>query len=162
MATTIASQSSTQTVELKVTDVPPLKADYAYYDVTGLRITYQDDELTELVVLGIEADTGTATGEIEEIGTRLDRYDMVQPWIRSEVEKHRPSRQRSSYRAQVLHEAADIAGEPIPDGAPTEDWEDLAQAIEAIREKAREAERSADPGWHPKDFLNSFIDIVEP
>jgi hypothetical protein len=87
---------------------------------------------------------------------------MVQPWIRREVEKHRPSRRLSAYRAEALHGVADLVGERIPEGAPADEWEDLIEVIEAIREKAREAERDADPGWQPKDFLKSFFDIVEP
>lgn len=156
--TAVVSETSTYTIELKVTGAPPLKADYVYYDVTGLRITYEADEVTKLTVLGVASDTG----EAEEIGTRLDRYDMVAPWIRREVAKHRATNRLAAYRAAVLHEAADIVGEPIPEGAPTEEWEDLVQAGEAIREKAGEAERIADPGWHPKDFLKNFISIVEP
>ncbi|WP_042174593.1 hypothetical protein [Streptomyces sp. NBRC 110035] len=85
--TSMISQKTTRVIELAVTDAPPLKADYEYHDVTGLRLTYEDEQLTKLTVIGISEETG----ETEEIGTRLDRYDMVQPWIRDAVEKHRPT-----------------------------------------------------------------------
>ncbi|MGP3738011.1 hypothetical protein ACTWJ9_33415 (plasmid) [Streptomyces sp. GDS52] len=152
---TVVSQKTTRIIELAITGAPPLKADYEYHDVTGLRLTYEGDQLTKLTVLG----TSENSGEAEEIGTRLDCYDMVQPWIRDEVEKHRPSRLQSAYRATVLHEAADIAGEPIPEGAPTDEWEDLIEAIEAIREKATEAERHAVPAMDPKEFLGLYFNI---
>lgn len=91
----IVSQKTTRVIELAVTDAPALKADYVHYDVTGLRLTYEDDQLTKLTVLGVASDTG----EAEEIATCLDRYEMVQQWIRDEVDKQRPS--------QALHEAAE-------------------------------------------------------
>jgi hypothetical protein len=154
-STTVSRQTSTYTVELTVTDAPALKVEYVYYTVTGLRITYDNDTLTKLVVIGVAEDTG----EREELATRLSAYEMVQPWIQAEVDKHRPSRQQSAYRAKVLHEAADIVEQPIPEGAPTEEWEDLIEAVEAIRERAGEAERYAVPAMDPKEFIGLFFDI---
>lgn len=155
MNTSIATSKAIHTVELSVTDAPEVKADFVYYTITRIRMVFEDDQLTELTMTGVEPEHG----ETEEIGTDLDKYEYAAPWIRREVEKHRPSRMQSAYRATVLHEAANIAGEPIPEGAPTEDWEDLIAAVEAIREKAEEAERAADPGWSPKDFLGFYFDI---
>ncbi|MBD3004673.1 hypothetical protein [Streptomyces sp. 5-10] len=155
VTSTIIGEKVTHAVELAVTDSPALKVDHLHYDVTGLRVTYEDDQVTRLTVLGVDRGTGKA----EEIGTRLDQYELVQPRIRYEVEKHRPSRRLSAYRATVLHEAADILDKSIPEGASSEDWEELIGWIEEIREAAQEAERAADPGWDPKGFLKSFIDI---
>lgn len=92
VATTVVSETRTVTVELTVTDAPPLKADFVYYEVTGLRLTYVDDELTDLIVIGVASDSG----ETESLSTRMSAYEMVQPWIRDEVDKHRPSRQQAA------------------------------------------------------------------
>ncbi|MEU1908467.1 hypothetical protein [Streptomyces hygroscopicus] len=67
-----------------------------------------------------------------------------------------------AYRAEVLHEAADELARPIPEGASCEDWADLIEAIEQIREMAEDAERRAEPGMHPKDFLRMFFNIDGP
>lgn len=93
---TISSQTTTHTIQLAVADAPPLKVEYVHYTVTGLRITYTDGKLANLVVIGTAEDTG----ESEELTTRLDAYDMVQPWIRAEVDAHRPS-QRHDVRSRV-------------------------------------------------------------
>lgn len=84
---TIVSQKTTRTIELAVTGAPPLKSDYEYHDVTGMRLTYEGDQLAKLTILGISENTG----EIEEISTRLDRYDWVAQWIRDLVDEHRPA-----------------------------------------------------------------------
>ncbi|MFF9003698.1 hypothetical protein ACF1GW_39035 [Streptomyces achromogenes] len=159
-SSTVSSQTTTHTVELSVTDAPALKVEYVYYTVTGLRITYENDTLTALIVIGTAEDTG----EPEELPTRLSAYEMVQPWIRDEVEKNRPSRQQSAYRAKVLHEAAAIAGEPIPEGAPTAEWEDLIAAIDAIREEAREAELHAvpSPAMDAREYLDLYGVALRP
>lgn len=94
---TVTGETSVHTIELAVQGAPPLKCDYEYHDVTGLRITYQDDKVTALTVLGIAENSG----EAEEISTRMDRYDMVAEWIRDEVDKNRPSRRRSAYLAEA-------------------------------------------------------------
>lgn len=82
----VVSEQNIRTVELKVTGAPPHKWDYVYYDITGLRAIYQDDTLISLTLVGVSEDTK----EPEVIGTRLDLYDMIQPWIRDLVEEHRP------------------------------------------------------------------------
>ncbi|MFJ8657421.1 hypothetical protein ACIRNU_34425 [Streptomyces rochei] len=84
---TITKQQTTHIIELAVTDAPALKADYVYYNVTGLRLTFEDSRLTDLTVIGIAGDTG----EREEIATRLDRYEWVQEWIRDLVDEYRPA-----------------------------------------------------------------------
>ncbi|NUP45415.1 MAG: hypothetical protein HOY76_52415 [Streptomyces sp.] len=71
------------------------------------------------------------------------------------------ARRVAAYRAEVLHEAADELERPIPEGAPCEDWQDLIDAVVQIRDMAEEAERRAEPGMHPKDFLRMFFDIPD-
>lgn len=128
-ATTVASETSTHTVELTVTDAPPLKVEYVYYDVTGLRITYIDDELTDLVVIGTAEDTG----EREEMPTRLSAYEMVQQWIRDEVERHRPSRRRAKWSQACQQDACDRADE---DGERM-GWMDLHKTLSGLEERHR-------------------------
>ena len=89
-STTIASQTSTHTIELAVTDAPPLTVEVYYYTVTGLRITYTND---------IEA-------WMHNPGA-LEAYEMVQPWIRDEVDKHRPAQHQNAAQAQSLNDVAD-------------------------------------------------------
>lgn len=87
VTSTVVSEQNIRTVELKVTGAPPHKWDYVYYDITGLRAIYQDDTLISLTLVGVPHG---GTDEPETIGTRLDLYDMIQPWIRDLVEEHRP------------------------------------------------------------------------
>lgn len=87
LTSTIASQTVTRTIELALTGAPSLKADYVRYDVTGMRLTYEGDQLTKLTVLGVDPENG----ETEEIATRLDRYDWVEQWIRDLVDEYRPT-----------------------------------------------------------------------
>ena len=153
--TSIVNTSTIQTVNVAVSDAPPLKMDYVYYEVTELAITYEDDKVTEVTVLGVSEDTG----EAEWLPTRMDLWDMVQPWIRDEVEKYRPHRQGAALRAKALQEAYDIISRFIPEGASCDDYDCLVEAAEEIGEKVAEAERSAVPSMHPKEFLRSFINI---
>ncbi|WP_329474220.1 hypothetical protein OIE75_41265 (plasmid) [Streptomyces sp. NBC_01723] len=83
----IAKQQTTRVIELAVTDAPALKVEYVYYNVTGLRLTFEDCRLTELTVLGVAEDTG----QQEEVATRLERYKWVQQWIRDLVDEYRPA-----------------------------------------------------------------------
>ena len=83
----VAKQKTTRVIELTVTDAPALKVEYVYYDVTGLRLTFEDCRLTGLTVIGVAEDSG----QQEEIATRLDRYEWVQEWIRDLVDEYRPA-----------------------------------------------------------------------
>ncbi|MFI8792598.1 hypothetical protein [Streptomyces sp. NPDC055105] len=154
--TSIARTGTTQTVNVTVTGAPPLKADYVYYEVTELAITYEDDKLTRLRMLAIAEDSGQA----EWLQTRLDAWETVEPWIRDEVEKHRPSRQAAALRAKTLQEAYDVVSGYIREGAPCDDTECLMEATEEIGEKIREAERAAVPSMPPMEFLGMFINIA--
>lgn len=80
---------------------------------------------------------------------------------KSDADEAEFARRVFAYRAEVLHEAADALAHPIPEGAPTEDWADLIEAIEQIREMAEDAERRSEPGMHPKDFLRMFFNIPD-
>ncbi|MFD8384262.1 hypothetical protein ACFV2X_38070 [Streptomyces sp. NPDC059679] len=71
------------------------------------------------------------------------------------------ARRVAAYRAEVLNEAADVLARPIPEGAPCADWEDLIEGIEEIRGMAEAAQRQAEPGMNPKDFLRMFINIID-
>lgn len=153
--TSIASMSTAQTVNVAVSGAPPLKMDYVYYEVSELAITYEDDKVTKLMVLGVSDDTGQA----EWLPTRLDLWDMAQPWIRDEAEKHRPSRQAAAVRAKVLREAYDIVAGYIPEDSPCDDTECLVDAAQEIGEKIAEAERAAVPSMPPKELLGMFINI---
>jgi hypothetical protein len=133
-STTVSRQTSTYTVELTVTDAPALKVEYVYYTVTGLRITYDSDTLTKLVVIGVAEDTG----ETEELATRLTAYEMVQPWIRAEVDKHRPGRNDTRWARKCQENALERAGEAIEEEAwphekPERENEELYRLADRVR-----------------------------
>lgn len=133
-STTVSSQTSTHTVELAVTGAPALKVEFVYYDVTGLRITYENDVLTDLVVIGTAEDSG----ESEELPTRLSAYEMVQPWIRDEVDKHRPSRHEARRAHACQENALDRAGDAIdgeawPHERPERENEELYRLANKVR-----------------------------
>lgn len=152
-STSVISTSTTVTVA--VSEAPQVKFDFTYHAVTKLEITYEGDKLTRLRLLAVDEDNGQA----DWLETRLDVYEMVQPWIRGEVEKHRPSRQAAAQRAKALQEAYDILARYIPEGAPCDDTECLVDAAGEISEKVQEAERAAVPSMPPKEFLGMFVNI---
>ncbi|MFI0929645.1 hypothetical protein ACH4TP_37840 [Streptomyces sp. NPDC021012] len=81
----------TVSVELAVADAPAFKYDYSHYDVTGLRITYQDGNLADLTLIGTEQEaTGPDADKTTEISGRLEFFDRFPLWVRVEVERHRP------------------------------------------------------------------------
>ncbi|MEU3656501.1 hypothetical protein AB0E67_27570 [Streptomyces sp. NPDC032161] len=87
MISSLTAETIVRTLTFRVSDVRPIKADYEYFDVTGLRVTYTAEEVTSLVILSTEERTGEPT----PITVRLDCYDMWEPWVRELVEAHRPA-----------------------------------------------------------------------
>lgn len=148
--TTTKIASMTTSVHVAVTGAPPVQTDSVDHEVTELALTYTGNRLAELLVLVVAA----GTGEAAWLETDLDAYDTVQPWIRDEVEKYRPSRQAAAQR-----EAYDVVARYIPEDAPCDDYECLVDAAGEISEKIQEAERAAVPSMPPKEFLGMFINI---
>ncbi|MGV9226370.1 hypothetical protein ACWDPF_27300 [Streptomyces albogriseolus] len=76
-----------RTLELTVSDVPPVKYDFVYCDVVGVRVSYAREEVTSLTVLAIDQDSK----QLVPIAYRVDLQDIWQPWIRELVDEHRPT-----------------------------------------------------------------------
>jgi len=128
--TTTSIASTTTTVHVAVSDAPPLKVSFVYHDVTELVLTYTGNRLTELRVLGVEEDTGVA----EWLETDLNAYEAVQPWIRGEVEKHRPSTRARARQQSVLDRAAEaIDGEAWPHEKPERENQELYRLADKVR-----------------------------
>ncbi|MEE1812685.1 hypothetical protein [Streptomyces sp. BE133] len=81
------AEITARTLEFAVSDVSPIKYDYVYCDVVGLRVTYTGEEATSLTVLAIDEETK----RLVPIAYRLDCYEMWEPWLRELVEKHKPT-----------------------------------------------------------------------
>ncbi|WP_031030530.1 MULTISPECIES: hypothetical protein [unclassified Streptomyces] len=79
------TEITARTLELSVSDVPPIKYDFVHCDVVGLRIAYHREEVTSVTALTIDRESKL----LVSIAYRVDLQEFWEPWIRDLVEKHR-------------------------------------------------------------------------
>jgi hypothetical protein len=81
------AEITARTLEITVSDVPPVKYDFVYCDVVGVRVSYVHEEVISLTVLTIEEESK----RLVPIAYRVDLQDVWEPWLRELVDEHRPT-----------------------------------------------------------------------
>jgi len=81
------AEITARTLEFSISDVEPIKHDFVYCDVVGLRVSYAHEEVISLTVLTIDQESK----HLVSIAYRIDLQEMWEPWIRELIEEHRPA-----------------------------------------------------------------------
>ncbi|WP_331764816.1 hypothetical protein [Streptomyces sp. NBC_01238] len=89
---------TSRTLEVTVSDVPPIKYDFVYCDVIGARVTFARQEVMSLTVLTIDPDSK----RLVPIAYRVDAQKMWEQWLRELVEDLRDP--EASVREKVAAE----------------------------------------------------------
>lgn len=93
------AEITARTLEFAVSDVQPIKYDYVYCDVIGVRATYTGEEVTGVTVLAVDQETKS----LVPIAYRLDCHKMWEQWLRDLIEDHRVL--EAAVREEVAAEA---------------------------------------------------------